>query len=100
MTDEILTRWARLANRSRGRDVIGRDAVAQEAEHARAADVAHRCGLDRHAVEVRCSADVSGRWFPREAIALGNWQAAPALVAVEHLCVALAEHRQIGRAHV
>src|SRR5207249_9201705 len=89
MADEILTGGTRLPDGPRRRDVVGRDAVAQEAQHPGAADVAHRPRLRRHAVEIRRAADVGGRRLPRKAVALGHRQAAPALVAVEHLRIAL-----------
>src|SRR3989454_1430641 len=98
MVDQVLARGTRFANRSRGRDVIGRDAVAQHAEHARAANVTHGSRFRRHPVEVRRAADVRRRRLPREAIAFLHRQAAPTLVAVEHLRVALAEHAGLNRA--
>ncbi len=74
------------------------DAVAEQTQDARAANVANRSRFFRHTVEVRRLPDVGGRRFPREAVAFGDRQAAPAFVTLEHLCVTLAKHRRLNRA--
>ncbi len=72
--------------------MVGGDAVAEQRQHARAVDVAHRLGLGGHALEVRRQAHVGRVAIPGEALALGHRQAVPVLIAREHLAVALAEH--------
>ncbi len=97
MRDQVLPGGERFADRSGGRDVVGGDAVAQKAQHPRAANVGDRLGLYRHAVEVGCAPDVRGSGLPGEAVALGHGKALPPLVALEHLGVGLVKHRRLDR---
>src|SRR2546430_13314350 len=68
MLHQILAGRARLTDRAGWRDVIGGDAVPQQAQHARAADVLDRSRHGRHAVEVRSPADVRRVGLPDEAV--------------------------------
>src|SRR5262245_32358694 len=67
---QVLACGARLANRAGRRDVVGRNAVTEKTEHARAANVAHGHRLLRHTIEVGCTLYVPGLRLPRKTIAL------------------------------
>ena len=66
---QVLSGGAVLLDRAGRRDVIGRDAVAEQRERAGAADVLQRRRLQRDAFEERRVADVGGVRLPGEAIA-------------------------------
>src|SRR4029079_8980782 len=72
-----------LLDRARGRDVVGRDAVAELGEHARTLDVLGRRWLLRHVLQERRAAHVRRVVLPREAVAGRDLERVPALVAVE-----------------
>ncbi len=91
---QVLPGGAVLLDRARRRDVIGRDAVAEQRQDARAGDVAHRRRLHRDRLEERRVPDVGRVGLPGEAIAAGNLQVLPAIIAAEHVGVLLAEHRR------
>ncbi len=75
------------------RDVVGGYRVAQLRQDARARDLGEALGcVVRHALEVGRALDVGGVLVPGVAVALGDLQAGPVLVALEHLAVGLAEH--------
>ena len=59
--DQVAPRGRILLDVAGRRDVIGRDRIAEQAEAARALDVADRAGLHRHAVEIRRILDVRRR---------------------------------------
>ncbi len=84
-------------DRARGGDVVGGDGVAPHRQHARACRSSTGCGLWGHPLEVGGQARVGGALVPGEAIAGGDVQAVPVLVAGEHLGVALAEHVRLHR---
>src|SRR5436309_11506088 len=94
---EELAGRAGLADRARRRDVIGGDAVAEQTQDPRAANVANGSRFFWHTVEVRRLPDVRGRRFPREAVAFGDRQPAPALVTLVHLFITLAKPRGLNR---
>ena len=85
-------------DRARGGDVVGRDRVAQQREHARTLDVGHVGRLGRHPLEVRRQVDVGRLLVPREAVAGRHLQRVPALVAGEDVVVGGAEHLRAHRA--
>src|ERR1019366_9748377 len=74
-------------NGASGRNVVGGDAVSQYRQHARATDILDRRRLQRHIVKVRSAADVSRGFIPRISFSLGNWQPAPAVIAVIDLAI-------------
>ena len=89
---QVLARGRLELDRAGGRDVVGRDRVAEHDEAACAGDVLDRADLQRHALEVRRLADVGRVRLPGEALALRHRQAAPLLVAGEDVGVRRAEH--------
>ena len=89
---EVVGGGAVALDRPGGGDVVGGDAVAEAREHARIGDVLQGLGLGREVVEERRPADIGGALIPREPVAGRDLEAVPALVAVEHLPVGLAEH--------
>ena len=95
--DQIPPGRAVALDRARGRDVVGGHAVAEDRQHAGALDVGERLGLGRQALEERRPAHVRRLLVPGEAVAGGHLERVPALVAVEHLAVALAEHVRLHR---
>ena len=93
--DEVLARGTVGLDRPGGRDVVGRDRVAELRENAGTGDVGDRSRLDRHAVEVRGLAHVGRIRVPLEDLRVGRRQRTPALVTVEHSGVLVVEH--VGR---
>ena len=90
--DQVLSRRAVVLDGAGGRDVVGGDAVAQIAEHARAADVAHRRRRLRHVLEVGRILHVGRARRPRRrSRPVGHCRSAPALVALEDVAVGVAE---------
>ena len=77
--------------------MVGRDAVAEDREHARPLDVVERLWLGRQVVEERGLANVRGLLVPGEAVSAWDLERVPAVVAVEHLAVALVEHVGLHR---
>src|SRR5579875_2739480 len=63
----------------------------------RAPDVLQRLRFARQPLEERWPTDVGGAGIPGEALSTGHLERVPALVAVEHMCVALAEHVRLHR---
>ncbi len=92
---EVLRRRARLGDVAGRRDVVGRDRVAEQREHTRAADVGHRARRHRHAVEVRRIAHVRGSRLPLVDLAFRHLERVPVLVAGEDARVSLLEHRGV-----
>ena len=78
-----------------GADVVRGDRVAEDREHAGAHDVGERRGLRRQAREERRVGDVGGRRVPLVAVAGGDGDRAPLLVALEHRGVGLAEQLRV-----
>ena len=70
-------------DRAGRRDVVGRDRVAEDGQDARPVDVADRRGLGGHAVEERRPGDVGRGVVPGVAVAGGDRQRPPAVVALE-----------------
>ena len=89
---EVERRRRALLDRAGRRDVVGRDRVAEQREHARALDVAGVRRLGRDVLEERRAADVGRVVLPRVAVALRHLERVPLLAAVEHLAVGLLEH--------
>ena len=85
-------------DRARRRDVVGRHAVAEQSEHARAGDIGQRRRGHRHAFEERRATDVGRVGIPVEAAALRHVQHPPALIAFEHPGVRAPEHVRVHRA--
>ena len=79
-------------DRAGGGDVVGGDRVPEAGEDPGVDDVLQGLGLARHLVEERGAAYVGGALVPGEGVAGGHLEAVPALVAVEDLAIALAEH--------
>ena len=96
MLDQILSRGAVGLDRSGRRDVIGRDAVAQQREDAHAAEIARHRRRHRHPLEERRLADV-GRIGPGILVAFRHRQLLPPLVALEDVTVAALEHLRVHR---
>ena len=94
---EVLGGRAVALDRAGRRDVVGGDAVAEQRQHAGLGDVGQRLGLDRQVVEERRPAHVGRALIPGEAVAGRHLERVPALVAVEHLAVGLAEHVGLDR---
>ena len=89
---EVVSGGAVALDRARRGDVVGGDAVAEAGEHAGVGDVLERFRLGRQVIEERRPADIGGALIPREPVAGRDLERVPALVAVEHLAVGLAEH--------
>ena len=83
-----------LLERARRRDVVGRDRVAEQAEDARVLDRLEPLGrLRRHPLEVRRTPHVGRVVLPLVAVALGDVDPLPVVVALEQrVAVAVAEH--------
>ena len=87
-----------LLDRAGGRDVVGGDAVAQQRQRARAADLFELGGLlGVHAVEVGRRLRRSSRRPRRSGRPRASSSAVPVLVALEHLAVAAPEHVRLDR---
>ena len=97
MRDEEFPGRAVRGDRARRRDVVGRDRVAEEREHARPRDVAERRRRRRQVDEERRLLDVRRLRVPRVQGTLGDRERAPRVVAVEHGAVALAEEVRAHR---
>src|SRR4029453_2631561 len=89
--DQPLARRAVLLDRPRGRYVIGGDAVTQHRHYPGALDRLDRARLGLHVLEEAWLAHVGGVG-PGVAVALRGVEVAPAVVAGEHVGVALLEH--------
>ena len=96
--DEVLPGRAVLPDGAGGRDVVGRDAVADHDQTARAGDVLDGARLLRHPVEVRRLAHVGRVGIPGEDVALGHVQRGPVLVPGEHVRVGSLVHLHGERA--
>ena len=95
---QILPRRAVLLDRTGRRDVIRRDAVAEQRQHAPAGDVDQRRGLERHALEERRIAHVGRIGIPLEATAGRHVKVLPARIAAEHVRVLFREVLGLHRA--
>ena len=85
-------------NRTRRRDVVGGDRVAEERQDAGAAHVLKRGRLAAHALEEGGIANVGGVRIPVvETSLFGQRQGFPVFVAVEDVGIALAVHRRLER---
>ena len=89
---QILARRTVFLDRSRRRNVVGGDAVAEHRQHARSLDLFHWRRLQRHVIEIRSAADIGGIFLPGIGLALGDRKSAPALVALEDVSVAFRKH--------
>ncbi len=78
-------------------DVVGRDRISQECEHAGAGDVLDGLRVHRHAVEVGRLAHVGGLVVPLEQVTRRGFEPLPALVTVEDGAVFLGEHAGVDR---
>ena len=85
--DEPLPGWTRPRNVAGGRDVVGRDGVAEQREDARATDRANAGRLHPHVTEIRRILDVRGTVVPREGLAAWYVQFLPEFIAAEHVGV-------------
>ena len=93
LLDEISRGRARLRDVAGGRDVIRRDRVAEQREHARALDVADRARASSSCRRSRAGS--SRRWTSdptRSSLPAGIVDRGPVGIAREHARVALAEH--------
>ncbi len=88
---QVLASRAILGYRAGGGDVVSRDRVAEQGEHAGVLDVLRRIDLRFDVVKERRLAHVCRLVVPGVHAALGNGHAAPRLVAVKHRAVALDE---------
>ena len=93
LLDQICGRGTVLGNGAGGRDVIGRDAVAEHHERARVEDIARRARRLRHAVEIRRTFDVLALLVPCVTLARGYVERAPSVVAGEDVGITRAEGR-------
>ena len=84
-------------DRASRRDVVGRDAVAQQGQDACAFDVRNRLRLGRHPLEVGRQSHIGRVRLPRETVTLGHVQGVPTLIAGKHLAVARPEHVRMDR---
>ena len=84
-------------DRAGGRDVVGRDRVAQHREDPRVDDVADRRGLERQAVEERRLGDVGRVVRPGVPVARRDRQGAPSVVALEDRGVGRPEQLRVDR---
>src|SRR6185503_16990741 len=78
-------------------DVVGGDRVPEQGKHSGAGDVGDRRRVGGHPVEVRGFAHVGGVGVPVEGFAFRGGQVTPALVALEHVGVAVGEHFLVDR---
>ena len=79
-------------DRTRGRDVIGRNGITQHRKHARVVNVLHRRGRRGHAVEVRRLPDVGRVRLPSIGVAQRELQVLPVRIAVRDRRILRAEH--------
>ena len=84
---QILAGRRRRLERAGGRDVVGRDHVAEQREDARPREVGDDPGLPRHALEVGRVLDVGRGRRPVVGLAVGGLDRAPVLVALEDVGV-------------
>src|SRR5256885_16613524 len=77
---KILARRAAGLNRTSGRDMVCGHAMPQRGQYARAFDVLHRSGMERHVVKIRSTLDVSRDGVPVIGFALRNSQAFPPFI--------------------
>ena len=80
-----------------GRDVIGRDRIAEQGQRARALNRLHRFRLHLHSLEVRRIAHVGRFCIPSIEFTGRHFDGAPIGVAREHIAVAAAEHLRVDR---
>src|SRR5688500_4475584 len=97
MVDQISAGRTILLDRAGWRNVIGRDAVTQQRQHARTDNVLDRPRLARHALEVWRVLDISGRGIPLELIAGWRWQCSPEVIAIEHASILVPKHLRFDR---
>ena len=72
--------------------MVGRDAVAEQRQHAGARDVGDRAGLGRDVLEIGRLPDVGAGLVPVVDLAAGAADLGPALVALEDVGIGIPEH--------
>ena len=75
--------------------MIRRDGIAEQGEHAGAADIANRIGIECHAHEIGRISHVSRVGIPGIDLTLGRIDAVPVFVTVEHARVPRLEHARV-----
>ena len=99
MVAQVVGGRALLRDRPRRRDVVGRQRVAEDGQHAGVLDVRRGRGLLRDPFEKRRQLDVGGVRLPNEHVALWDGQFLPLIGPLEDLAVAAAEHAGVDLAH-
>jgi len=89
---QVFAGGAGLADIARGRDVVGRHAVAEDGQHPRACDRLNRAGLDGHIGQKGRLLDVGAAVVPLIEIPLGDLDPVPHVVGGEDVAVSRREH--------
>ena len=84
LLDQVARRRAALGDVAGGGDVIGRDRVAEQRQHARAVHVRQRRRRHGHALEVGRVLHVGGFLVPAVEVARGHLDVGPVVIALEH----------------
>src|SRR5205823_12578341 len=87
VSDQPFTGRTRDGNVAGGRDVVGRDRVAEQTECARASNRANARRLRAHVVEIRRILDIGGALIPCEGLSARHLELLPELVAAENVGV-------------
>src|SRR5581483_710637 len=98
LLDEVTRRGARLRDVAGRGDVIGRYRVTQDGEGTGAMYVRERGRRHGHAFEVRRVLHIGRAGIPGIALARGNLDAGPILIAGEHAGIAFPEHLRVDGA--
>ena len=94
---EIFGGRAAARNVTGGRDVIGRDRIAEQGQRARTLNRLHWFRLHLHSFEVRRIAHVGRFRVPSIEFAGRHFDGAPIGVARKYIAVAAAEHLRVDR---
>ncbi len=94
---QIFRRRRILSDAARRRNVIGRDAIAKDAEDARAADFAQRRKFGLEIGEERWILYIGRFGIPRECFTAADRNRVPRRIAVKDVAVRFREHRRVNR---
>ena len=92
MLDQVLARGAVGLDRSGRRDVIRRDAVAEERQHAARPSIPPASAASSSCLRGTSACGCTWNLRPRVLVALGHRQLLPVLVALEDVAIAVPEH--------
>ena len=92
MFAQVFARWAVRLNRSRGRNMIGGNAVSQNRQRPGPSDGRDARHLHAHAVKIRRAPHIGGIRIPRKPGPCTDRHCLPEIISAEHIGVARAEH--------